>query len=204
MSRLTDARDAVGGLANPSKVPCRSTSTPAENCHTGSKLMKVKGSVCEDCYACKGNYVFPNVKKALKRRLDALSHPDWVENMAIAINKAPYFRWHDSGDIQGVWHLSNIVEVAKRTPETKHWLPTREAKYVSQYSGDIPDNLIVRVSAAMVDGSPPKRFHLTSTVHRNRIPTDSFVCPAPKQDNKCGECRACWDKAVPNVSYTHH
>ena len=97
----------------------------------------------------------------------------------------------------------DIVEVAKRTPETKHWLPTREAKYVSQYRGDVPDNLIIRVSAAMIDGPPPRvQFDIDST--QDRIPTDSFVCPAPTQDNKCGECRACWDKTVPNVSYTNH
>ncbi len=204
MSKLTDARDAVGGFSNPSKMPCKAYSIPAEECHTGSVLREVVGSTCEDCYACKGMYVFPNVQKALRRRFDALSHPDWVDNMVVGINKAEYFRWHDSGDIQGVEHLANIVEVARRTPDTKHWLPTREAKYVSQYRGDVPDNLIVRVSAAMVDGTPPKRFDLTSTVHKDRIPTNSFVCPAPKQDNKCGECRACWDKAVPNVSYTHH
>ena len=38
----------------------------------------VKGSVCYDCYALKGCYVFKVVQDAQYRRLEALQHPDWV------------------------------------------------------------------------------------------------------------------------------
>ena len=27
---------------------------------------------------------------------------------------------------------------------------------------------------------------------------------APKQDGECGDCRACWDTNVKNVSYKEH
>lgn len=204
MSKLTEAREAVGGLSNTTKMPCKSYNLPAQDCKTGAKLFNVPGSVCSGCYALKGNYMWPNVKNALKRRLDAIINSDWVENMSVAINKSEYFRWHDSGDLQSVDHLDRIVQVAKLTPETKHWLPTREAKFVSEYAGDIPDNLIIRVSAAMIDGPPPKRFENTSTVHKDTIPLNSHVCPAPEQGDKCGDCRACWNRDVKNVSYLKH
>ena len=204
---LTTAREYVGGLSNVSKMPGRSTSTSAFDCKTGSKLAKVPGSVCFDCYARKGNYTrYPAVRKALDRRLAALDRPEWVPMMARAIGADPFFRWHDSGDIQSVTHLDRIVQVARLTPGTKHWIPTREIGFVRQWeklNGSFPDNLVVRVSAPMIDGAPLKGFQNTSTVHRN-VPPVGHNCPASRQDGKCGECRACWNPDVRNVSYPKH
>ena len=118
--------------------------------------------------------------------------------------REPYFRWHDAGDIQGLWHLKNIVEVAKRTPEVHHWLPTREYKTVATYRklyGEFPDNLVVRLSAHMIDMEPPSGYGLpTSTV----VTDGSETCRAQDRDNHCGPCRACWMPEVANVSYPKH
>ena len=54
----------VGGLSKPSKMPGWSIGIPAKECNTGSKLVNVKGSVCEGCYALKGCYVFKVVQEA--------------------------------------------------------------------------------------------------------------------------------------------
>jgi hypothetical protein len=204
---LAVAREYVGGLSDVSKMPGRSISTSAFDCKTGSKLARIPGSVCFDCYARKGNYTrYPAVRKALDRRLAALDRPDWVPMMARAIGKDPFFRWHDSGDLQGVKHLDMIVEVARLTPGTKHWLPTREIGFVRRWEklhGAFPGNLVVRVSAPMVDGAPLKGFRNTSTVHAEAAAT-GHTCPASLQGGKCGDCRACWDQDVRNVSYPKH
>ena len=49
-------------------MPGWSIGIPAKECKTGSKLRAVKGSVCEDCYALKGCYVFKVVQDAQYRR----------------------------------------------------------------------------------------------------------------------------------------
>jgi hypothetical protein len=125
----TEALKLVGGLSKPSKMPGWAYGIPAAECKTGAKLKLVPGSTCEGCYADKGCYVFPVVQAAQYRRLAAIKNPLWVEAMATLINskKSKYFRWHDSGDVQDVDHLLKIFEVCKLTPETRHWLPTREA-----------------------------------------------------------------------------
>ena len=121
MSKLTEARDYVGGLSTPSKMPCMSYGLPAQACNVGSILKMIEGSTCSNCYALdRGMYVMPNVKKAQARRLAAISKLDWVNQMSIALGKKPFFRWHDSGDIQSEKHLADIVEVVKRTPHIKH------------------------------------------------------------------------------------
>ena len=97
---VATAMKEVGGLGKPSKMPGFSYSVPAQECKTGSKLVKVKGSVCYNCYALKGNYIrFANVGKALYNRLDLVeNNPKWVGAMAFLINwyasKTTHFRWH--------------------------------------------------------------------------------------------------------------
>ena len=199
------AEAIVGSLSKPSKMPGLSYGIPASSCKVGQKLASMEGSVCSNCYALKGFYVMPTVKAAQQKRLNSLTHPLWTDAMTYLIGKSKcdYFRWHDSGDLQSLEHLKNIVQVAENLPEVKFWLPTREAKLITTYLKEFqefPDNLIVRVSGAMIDGAAPVRFIHTSTV----VSTSNATCPAPQQGNKCGSCRACWDKSVATVSYREH
>lgn len=201
---LKEAEAVVGKLGKPSKMPGYAYGIPARSCPVGSVLVKLKGSVCSSCYALKGRYVFPTVLNAQQKRLDSLRDPRWVDAIVFMLKrkKCDYFRWHDSGDLQGLWHLENIVEVARRCPETKFWVPTRENQVVRKYlqtHGNFPANLVVRVSGAMIDGPPPS-FPNTSTVTTSGSPT----CPAYQQGGVCGACRACWDPRVGNVSYPKH
>jgi len=124
-----EAWDIVGGLSKPSKMPGWAYGLPAKECKTGSKLRQVKGSTCYDCYALKGCYVFKVVQDAQYRRLASIKHPLWTGAMSLLINskKSKEFRWHDSGDVQDEDHLMKIFAVCKLTPETSHWMPTREA-----------------------------------------------------------------------------
>ena len=195
-----EARKITGGLSAPSKMPGPAFNLPAVNCITGAKLVKVPGSVCAGCYALKGRYRFPNVQAALNRRLKSLDHPDWIRAMVVLIDDAPFFRWHDSGDLQGPEHLKKIFEVCKLTPSTRHWLPTRETGMLKLMDPDIiPPNLIIRLSGHMIDGNNSTFWPWTSSVS-----TKTKSCPAQDQGNQCKDCRACWDRSVPNVTYPKH
>jgi hypothetical protein len=195
-----EARVITGGLSAPSKMPGPAYNLPAADCITGAKLVKVPGSVCAGCYALKGRYRFNNVQSALRRRAASLMHPDWIDAMVALISGHEYFRWHDSGDIQSVEHLKRIFEVCKRTPDTKHWMPTREARFLRLMDPDIiPSNLIIRMSSHMIDQGPVTFWPWTSTVS-----SVTKTCPAQDQGNKCQSCRACWDRKVANVTYPKH
>ena len=194
------AKLRTGGLSAPSKMPGPAFNLPARACLTGAKLAQVPGSVCHGCYALKGRYRFPNVQKALYRRLEGLTAATWIDDMVTLIKGHDWFRWHDSGDIQSVEHLKNIFEVCKRTPLTRHWMPTREARFLKLMDPDIvPTNLIIRFSSHMIDQGPVKFWPWTSTVS-----SKSKTCPAQDQGNKCMDCRACWDRNTPNVTYPKH
>jgi len=195
-----EASKIVGGLSTPGKMPCYSINLPATACKVGAKLARVPGTTCHGCYALKGRYRFKTTKRAMARRLAALDHGSWTAAMTALITGHKYFRWHDSGDLQSVQHLKNIFEVCKNTPDTRHWLPTREAGLMKFIDPDvIPKNLIIRISATKVDGLAPRWWPWTSTVS-----TQSKTCPAPDQGGKCRSCRLCWSRDIPNVTYAKH
>jgi len=212
-----EAKEITGGLSAPSKMPGPAYNLPAPKCITGSTLVNIIGSVCNGCYALKGNYTrYPAIKAAQYYRLASLMEPDWVPAMVAQVKRQKWFRWHDAGDLQSVQPLKNIFEVCKATPETSHWLPTREAKFLKLMDPDvIPKNLIIRMSSHMIDQEPVKFWPWTSTVvsHKffwklelwfNKLFRIKGKCFAPIQGNKCRSCRQCWDRTVINVSYYKH
>jgi len=214
LQRKATKRDneAVGGLSCPSKMPGYAYGISAKECALGSTLAKRPGSVCYGCYALKNNYTYPSVIKAHAKRLAAMQdYGKWMLNMSTLLeqlgtmlpDEERYFRWHDSGDLQGIAHLHAIAYVAIRNPEWHFWLPTREYGIVRKYRElhDIPSNLTVRLSAIWVGKEAPGNDGLpTSTVSSDK----GFRCPAPDNKNSCGTCRACWDPQVANVDYKKH
>ena len=198
--KTDEAWTIVGGLSKPSKMPGWSIGLPAKECKTGSKLRQVKDSVCYDCYALKGCYVFKVVQDAQYKRLAAIRSTKWVQALAHLINskKSNVFRWHDSGDVQDLDHLNKIYEVCRLTPTRRHWMPTREA-WVKNHLDRKPSNLVIRFSAPMVDQAAPASWPNTSTVV-----TSGATCPSAQQDNQCKDCRNCWNKEIKNISYGQH
>jgi hypothetical protein len=261
---LVKEAKAIASISNRnSKMPGSTFAQDAFACKVGSKLAKVKGSVCESCYARRIQKMRPSVNQGWTANYEkavsliASNPTKWVDacvfqilrmaekthsdaekeylntvaefNMLKANNmtstskhrraciaakkefdkvkKSQYYhRWFDSGDIDTVDQLAAICEVARRTPEIKHWLPTREIAMVRGYlkNNVIPGNLVIRISSPMVGDKPVKDFLNTSTVHVKNGEVFGNECPAYKQGNSCGDCRNCWDADVPNVSYKKH
>ena len=201
---LKEAKAITGGLSNPGKMPGFAYNLPTWACITGTKLRDVEGSTCSGCYAHeRGRYRFKNVKNALNRRLKSLDDPQWIEAMTVLVAhyslKVPFFRWHDSGDLQSVQHLKNIFEVCNATPQVEHWIPTREAKFLPLNTDSIPKNLIMRLSGHKIDKPAAGFWPWTSTVV-----TQAKSCPAAEQENQCKDCRACWDRGTANIAYPLH
>ena len=212
---LRQAAEIHGGMSQTSKMPCKSSSLPTIACNVGAKMATVAGSICSTCYANKGNYVkyAANIEPAQHARLVALDDPLWLDAMVRTIGTDPYFRHHDSGDLQNLAHLELIVELAKRTPGCRHWLPTREYAVVGQFVAkhgrdSIPGNLVIRLSAMFPDvpvripaSLAGVRGITSSNVHSHAAPVGQ-ACIAPQQKGECRDCRACWSDAV--VSYHLH
>lgn len=226
------AKKITGGdiTGENSKMPGFTFGVSATGCITGQKLAKVEGSSCSICYALRGNYTFTNVRLGFTRRLKAVPvsldilSDEWVEYtaaMVTLVKRAPNltnggqeFRWMDTGDIQSVPHLLSIFVVCLMTAAMMHWLPTKEKGMLIRWSRSgipCPENLMIRLSAPMIDRpfSMPSALvglagvglsHVTSTPDHDR----QDVCPAPTQGGACVDCRNCWDRSKPAVTYAAH
>jgi len=203
----------VAGLSEPSKMPWLGWSISASRCKVGGMLRAIEGSVCSDCYACKGRYLFDNVQTAHERRLAAFDKcpAEWAANMVTLIEakargEQQHFRWFDSGDLQSRTMLEAIVWIAKQLPHIAFWLPTKEAGLLREPGVKelvaSADNLTVRLSAPMLGQANSNSHFPTASVGAGA--DAGFACPAYSNDGKCGDCRACWDKGVPNVDYPQH
>lgn len=207
------AVEIAGPLSNPSKMPCKSWGISTDHCKVGCSLRKIEGSICSTCYACKGRYVMPNVQQAQDKRYQGLYDPRWVEAIQKLIDDdtssgSAFFRWFDSGDLQNMKHLHAIIEVAERLPHIQFWLPTQEKKLIRKNTRPIPDNLVIRVSSVMIEDDPPHGFPNTSGVagkwRKASWSGADHECPAPLQGGRCNNCRKCWDRSVPHVTYLEH
>ena len=210
--KVKEIEGKIGTLSNPSKMPAFGWGISAKHCKTGSKLAKIKGTICHSCYALKGRYVFKNVFNAHEVRRKAIELNEWVDYMAELLTQKyknldkskRYHRWFDAGDIQSLGHLMKIFEVCELTPNIKHWLATREYQIIKDIDvKDVPKNLCLRVSAIKVDSPPPKFWKWTSGVHKDK-PAVGQECPAYKQDGECKSCRTCWSRSVKQVSCKEH
>ena len=194
-------------LSSTSKLGCKSISLNAKSCKTGSKLAKKKGSVCFGCYALKGCYQFPVVQEAMERRMKFFYHKDFIPIMVFLLSslRKKKFRWFDSGDVQNTIMALNILEICRLTPDIKHWIPSKEYKIWREALKiqKLPDNVCLRMSSPNIDQEPLKGFENTSTVHKDKK-AFGLECIAYKQDGKCLDCKACFDKKVKNVSYPLH
>tara|TARA_R100001086_G_scaffold169167_1_gene92043 strand:+ start:1042 stop:1713 length:672 start_codon:yes stop_codon:yes gene_type:complete len=210
------ANQVTGGLGKPSKMPGTAYGIPAAECITGSKLRKVPGSTCSDCYALKGRYAFANVVNAEYLRLDRVQQAlddhafraVYVDCFAFLLSKVDWHRWHDAGDLQSVEHFELIVEICLASPGTRHWLPTREYKIVKDWlklGNVIPANLCVRFSAHMVDGPAPNVYALPGVTTSGVTTSTPGNCHAQTSGSgHCDDCRACWDRTVEHVNYKLH
>ena len=215
---IKQALQNVGGLSDPSKMPCFGYSIPAKYCNVGSRLVKVIGSVCEKCYALNNFYNMPVVKNALELRYqivmlalaNLIARKTWIDSMSYLLNnrKHKLFRWHDAGDIQSVDHFRMIVEVVELTPQIKHWLPTKESKMVKDYFdkyGSIPNNLCVRLSGNMVDKGSPTKLANKLGIQTSSVTTKgNHSCVAYKQNGECRDCSLCWNTSNADTSYPLH
>ena len=136
-----------------------------------------------------------------------IERKEWLRDM-VAIGSSAYFRWFDSGDVYDVRLARKIEQVIARTPDTRHWLPTRMHKFAKfrlalRAIESLP-NATVRYSSDSVNGETIAGECTSTIVPDAESATSATVCRAYERGGKCGDCRACWDRSVEVVAYVAH
>lgn len=154
------ADEITGGLSYPQKMDVPAWGISAARCAVGSKLRDVVGSTCASCYAMKGTFRTNNVTDKLERAYRGLFNPQWTPALygLIRYHAKDRFWFFHSGDFQGENHFRNVITICAGIRAMLFWIPTRGAQLVREHADCIPENAIVRLSAAMFDGPTPRRW----------------------------------------------
>ena len=130
-------------------------------------------AACSGCYATTGMYHFGAVKAVRADNKEAWQDAGWVDTMVKSLAKAKFFRWFDSGDLYSLELAEKVLAVMEATPNVKHWLPTRMAKFakfqpILESMQALP-TVMVRFSSDSVSGE----FAVDSSVNPVARPVES-------------------------------
>lgn len=157
----------------------------------------------KSCYACRGNFNYSNVKASHLNNLEQFikSQERFKNDVIYFLNNGlityKYFRWHSSGDIINEDYFLMMVEIAKKTPQTKFLCFTKKYEIVNDFlngGGKIPNNLVVVFSAWDESWEFENPYNLPVAYVRFKKGLNSNI---PESANECGglcsQCQKCWE-----------
>jgi len=174
------------------KIPSLSTS-PMNNPNC-IKNRKVKGSICQKCYAVAGCKMYTNLDKMLIQNGEILK--DKIDTSEIKVNTI-YYRFESHGDLINTNHLDNLVNIAINNPYTRFALWTKHYKITEKYfdTHDKPGNLQLQYSSLKIN----HQLNINKFKHCDRIFTVYDKETAKTKDINCGSrdcfsCGLCYNK----------
>jgi hypothetical protein len=156
----------------------------AENKFQVVKTCPSAGACKAYCYATSGGYVqYEGPWLSATRTINFLmnDYEGFKQKVlselkaAVAANakrgKKVVLRWHDAGDFFSKTYLMLAFDVAKQTPETRHYAYTKQVDLVNKYNDVKPDNFIFNFSKG---GTQDRNVDFTTAKHSKVVPDELF------------------------------
>ena len=183
-AKVSNTNSKLGGQIYSINLP------PVVTCRADAPCFK-------GCYACKGNWLFPNVKNSLSQNLEAYKgNPTlFFESVAAQTALVRFCRWHSSGDIVDMQYFEGMCKVARKNKDTHYLCFTKKYELINEFLSKgkrIPKNLSI-VFSAWSNWIPENPYDLPMTYvygkefNNELIPKDAIPC-----SGKCETCQACW------------
>ena len=183
-AKVSNTNSKLGGQIYSINLP------PVVTCRSDAPCFK-------GCYACKGNWLFPNVKNSLQHNFEAYknNHTLFFESVAAQTALVRFCRWHSSGDIVDMQYFEGMCKVARKNKDTHYLCFTKKYEIINEFLSKgkrIPKNLSI-VFSAWSNWIPENPYDLPMTYvygkefNNELIPKDAIPC-----GGKCETCQACW------------
>ena len=169
----------------------------------------------KECYANKGHWLYPKVKESLQQNLLEFYQDSekFFNDIISYLNDSDviykYFRWFGSGDIVNYNFFLGMVEVAKKTPQTRFLCFTKKFSIVNKYllENELPSNLQVVFSGWNIFFKIDNPFNLPVTYVNFRNVSNNVksnendkVCTS-----QCKDSKKCWYlKQGERLFFTQH
>lgn len=149
------------------------------------------------CYANKGTFRFPAVKKCYGENLETFLNNPMQAELDI-LSQMPYIgfcRIHASGDFVNREYFDMIIRIANKLPNVKFMAYTKKYEMINDYiaeGGIIPSNLIVIFS--LWDGFKcDNPYNMpTAIVRLKKGNIDAINDNAIECTGECSKCYKCW------------
>tara|TARA_R100001463_G_scaffold48653_1_gene97938 strand:- start:419 stop:1018 length:600 start_codon:yes stop_codon:yes gene_type:complete len=117
-------------------------SLPAYKTEKGKTICPFAKDCIKYCYAQKGNYRYPSVKKGLNKRYELSKTDNFVPmmNATIILERPTHIRIHDSGDFYSIKYLIKWIDIATQNKDVIFYAYTKSIKFFKG-SLSIPKNL---------------------------------------------------------------
>ena len=216
-----DKREYIDFLASKSNEISMSN----KNSKTGMACLNLAFPTCvcredapckQGCYANKGRQQIAKVQAAYYRNLRLYNDdPETFFEQVyykVKFSGLPKVRLFDAGDFPDAEFLVRLVDLCKKTPNTKYMAFTKKYEIVNEYiskNGNLPDNLNIIFSAwdKLWEVSNPHGLGVAYVDFNDKrfnpdFPKNAFICPG--RESTCSACGACWSKRVQAVIFKQH
>lgn len=151
-----------------------------------AKRSKVKGSVCSHCYVNRTPAHWAKPVRSVFERNAALLRGSVLPIEDLPTLTAQYCRLEALGELENKTQLINYYNIARKNPNTRFVLWTKEVAIAQ--SVDKPANVTLIYSSPMIDkrATLPKGFNKVFTVYSTD--TGNINCGG----RKCIECLRCY------------
>ena len=157
------------------KVRVLNFSLPAYKTQNNKVVCPFAKDCIKYCYAQKGNYRFPSVKKGLNKRYELSKKDEFITimNANILLERPTHVRIHDSGDFYSVNYLNKWIQIANDNKEVIFYAYTKSIPFFKRTKEMdttflLPKNLIIIFS----QGSKKDNLINTLTDRHSKIFTN--------------------------------
>ena len=111
---------------------------------------KVKGSVCEKCYAQRQMKMYKQMSPCYERNAEILTK-SILEDDELPVINAAYFRFESFGDLINVNQVVNYFNICKKNPDVHFALWTKNPMLIKPVADQKPDNLQIILSSLFLN-----------------------------------------------------
>jgi len=115
------------------------------------RMRATEGTICSYCYSCRALETYaPTARKMWKENGKILSRKI-IREEELPVTRKKYFRFQSHGELLNEKHYINLVNIAKKNPQSVFLLPTKKKAIVGKLGKMGAENLILSYSEPLIN-----------------------------------------------------
>lgn len=128
----------------------QSLSTSCNSNPNCKRNAKIKGSVCEKCYAQRMMKMYKNLDSCLDKNTKLLTE-EIIPEAELPVINAAYFRFESFGDLHNTTQVVNYFNICKKNPDVHFALWTKNPNLIVPVADQKPENLQIILSSLFLN-----------------------------------------------------